>query len=322
MNLIRSSVSGIDPPAQQVQTVLITGSSGLIGSALIPQLQARGHRVIRAVRRNPRVDDEIRWRPLEPPEQIPAAERKAFDKLDAVIHLAGEDIASGRWSSTKKKKLRSSRVDATANLVSLLQQLPSAPATFISASAIGGYPANSDELLTEAATFSSGFLGQLCRDWESASSALEEIGTRVVRLRIGLVLSPDGGILRKLLPLFRFCLGSRMGSGRQWMSWIDLEDLVQIIRFVLEDQSIEGSLNCTAPHSVRNVDFTRTLAAALRRPVAPPIPGPIIRLLLGEMGQSLILDGQRVAPTRLLDLGYRFTSPDLPAALRHQLRRR
>ncbi|MEE2890195.1 MAG: TIGR01777 family oxidoreductase, partial [Planctomycetota bacterium] len=212
------------------------------------------------------------------------------------------------------------RVDATRNLVSLLRQLPSPPSTFITASAVGGYPGEGDEEMTEDSPLGEGFLGNLCRDWENAASPMEEVGTRVVRLRIGLVLSPAGGILAKLLPLFRFCLGSRIGSGRQWMSWIDLDDLIEIIRWVLADPSISGVLNCTAPGAVRNIDFTRTLAAALRRPVAPPVPAFVIRLLMGEMGQRLVLEGPLVISERLNQLGYRFLSPDLPSALRRQLR--
>ena len=300
--------------------ILVTGASGLVGSALIPSLEQQGHRVIRAVRTDPRGENEIRWRPLELPEEIPTKEREAFEKIDAVVHLAGENIATGRWSDERKDKIRSSRVDATRNLVSLLRQLSSPPSTFISASAVGGYPSEGDEEMTEDSPLGDGFLGKLCRDWENASSPLEEVGTRVVRLRIGLVLSPAGGILAKLLPLFRFCLGSRIGSGRQWMSWIDLDDLVEIIRWVLADPSISGVLNCTAPGAVRNIDFTTTLAAALRRPVAPPVPAFVIKLLMGEMGQRLILEGPRVISRRLKRLGYRFLSPDLPSSLRRQLR--
>jgi uncharacterized protein (TIGR01777 family) len=300
--------------------ILVTGASGLVGSALIPSLEQQGHRVIRAVRTDPRGENEIRWRPLESPEEIPTKEREAFEKIDAVVHLAGENIAAGRWNDERKDKIRSSRVDATRNLVSLLRQLSSPPSTFISASAVGGYPSEGDQEMTEDSPLGDGFLGNLCRDWENAASMMEEVGTRVVRLRIGLVLSPDGGILAKLLPLFRFCLGSRIGSGRQWMSWIDLDDLVQIIRWVLADPSISGVLNCTAPGAVRNIDFTTTLAAALRRPVAPPVPAFVIKLLMGEMGQRLVLEGPRVISKRLKQLGYRFLSPDLPSSLRRQLR--
>ncbi|MGE4613802.1 MAG: TIGR01777 family oxidoreductase [Planctomycetota bacterium] len=298
--------------------ILITGASGLIGSALIPVLKRQGHHVFRAVRTEPAGDDEIRWRPLETPQQLPASEREAFEGFDTVIHLAGENIASHRWTDQRKQEIRSSRVEATTNLAALLGQLSSGPSEFISASAVGGYPADSDEILTEQSAFGRDYLAEVCRDWESASDSLAASGVRVVKLRIGIVLSPAGGILERLVPLFRWCLGSRIGSGKQWMSWIDLDDLVEIVKLVSTTKTIEGPINCVAPAAVRNVDFTTTLAAILRRPVAPPVPAFIIRLLYGEMGQSLILEGRRVLPARLMQLGYHFKSPDLPSALRNQ----
>ncbi|MEC9476989.1 MAG: TIGR01777 family oxidoreductase [Planctomycetota bacterium] len=301
-------------------TVLMTGSSGLIGSALIPSLEENGYRVLRAVRRDPIDEREIRWRPLDPPDQIPEQELQAFEQVDAVIHLAGKNIAEGRWSPTSKMEFRSSRVDSTRNLVALFQKLTSPPKIFIGASAIGGYRSDSDEVVTEDSPFTSGFLAELCSDWEASTNPLGNLQTRVVLLRIGLVLSDDGGALKKLVPLFRWCLGSRLGTGRQWMSWIDLDDLIEIILLALRDPELEGVLNCTAPGCVRNRDFTSILAAFLRRPVAPPVPGFLIKLLLGEMGQTLLLQGARVSPKRLLERNYRFLSPDLPAALRRQLR--
>lgn len=300
--------------------ILITGASGLIGSSLIPLLEQQGHQVLRAVRRPPLTPDEVCWRPLTDAKELPTEELEAFEDLDVVVHLAGENIATGRWSEKKKSRIRSSRIEATRNLVSLLSRTSSPPDSFISSSAIGGYPADGDDEMTEASPLADTFLGHLCRDWEESSVPLGRVGTRVVHLRIGLVLTPAGGVLGKLLPIFRWGLGSRLGSGRQWMSWIDLDDLIRIVSLSIEDSSIDGALNCVAPGSVRNIDFTSTLAAALNRPVAPPIPAFIIRMLFGQMGQSLLLEGQRVTPARLNSLGFQFLSPDLPAALRNQLR--
>ncbi|MDE0960048.1 MAG: TIGR01777 family oxidoreductase [Planctomycetota bacterium] len=300
--------------------ILVTGASGLIGSSLIPVLEKQGHEVLRAVRRPPETAAEVCWRPMMNAEDVPTEELEAFEDLDVVIHLAGENIAAGRWSAKRKSRIRSSRVEATRNLVALLKRTSSPPTTFISSSAVGGYPGDGDDEMTETSPLGDSFLSQLCRDWEQSSVPLETIGIRLVHLRIGLVLTPAGGILGKLLPLFRCCLGSRLGSGRQWISWIDLQDLIRIVLLAIEDPKIDGALNCVAPGAVRNIDFTNTLAAALNRPVAPPIPGFIIRMLWGEMGQALLLEGPRVTPARLDAIGFRFLSPDLPSALRNQLR--
>lgn len=319
MSSVPSEKLSPDSHADDARTVLITGSSGLVGSRLISVLESRGQRVFRAVRREPQNQNEIRWRPQDLPQNIPPHEQDAFENIDAVVHLAGENIAESRWNSARKDSLRSSRVKATENFVGLIQRLSSPPKYFISASAIGIYSSHTDVPMTESSPIAEGFLGDLCRDWENASAPLEAIGTRVSHLRIGLVLSPAGGALQRLLPLFRMCLGSRIGSGRQWMSWIDLDDLIEIIYQELLNTGLGGVLNCTAPGSVRNSDFTAILATALRRPVAPPIPSFLIRLLFGDMGQQLILQGARVTPQRLLDEGYRFAHPDLPAAIRNQL---
>lgn len=319
MNSSIANTSALAGSKEQPRTVLITGATGLVGTALCPQLEANGYRVLRAVRREPTSDQEIRWRPLDPPEQIPEQELLAFDGIDAVVHLAGKNIAEGRWTASNKREFRSSRVDATKNLVALFQKLSSPPGVYIQASAIGGYRSDSEQAVDEGSPFTEGFLADLCTDWENATAPLQEQNTRVSILRIGLVLSPDGGALKKLLPVFRFCLGSRLGSGKQWMSWIDLDDLVEIIQLCLRDSGVEGVFNCTAPGSVRNRDFTAILAAFLGRPVAPPVPGFLIKLLFGEMGETLLLEGARVLPKRLQELDYRFNSPDLPAALRQQL---
>ena len=313
------SDSDLAAPSQGGEAVLLTGSSGVVGSALIPLLTARGYRVIRAVRREPANDEEIRWQPLLPANQISAPQKEAFEGLHAVIHLAGENIAGGRWNSARKKRIRESRETATANLSELLLKLESPPKHFISASAIGGYDQKLPHPQTEETPFIGGFLGEVCSGWENASQPLEEAGIRRALLRIGLVLTPRGGVLQKLLPIFKAFLGGPISSGRQWMSWIDLDDLLQIILRALRDDQLSGPINCTAPGAVRNEDFTTILASKLGRPVAPRVPALALNTLYGEMGQALVVDGARVIPQKLEACGYRFRHPDLPSCLRNQL---
>lgn len=301
------------------EAILLTGASGVVGSALAPLLQAHGYRVLRAVRRAPKSADEIRWQPLVAAKDVPEEERKAFEGLHAVIHLAGENIAGGRWNTARKKRIRESRETATANLSELLLGLDDPPRHFLSASAIGGYDQTLPHAQTEETPFIGGFLGEVCSGWENASKPLEEAGVRRALLRIGLVLTPRGGVLQKLLPIFKACLGGPISSGRQWMSWIDLDDLVQIILRVLKDDQLSGPINCTAPGAVRNEDFTTILAARLGRPVAPRVPALALNILYGEMGQALVIDGARVLPKRLEAAGYQFRHPDLPSCLRNQI---
>ena len=304
---------------QSGEAILLTGSSGVVGSSLAPLLQAQGYRVLRAVRRAPQSPDEVRWQPLVPAGEIPEEELRAFENLHAVIHLAGENIAGGRWTAARTQRIRESRETATANLSDLLLKLESPPKHFISASAIGGYDQKLPHPQTEETPFIGGFLGEVCSGWENASQPLEEAGIRRALLRIGLVLTPRGGVLQKLLPIFKAFLGGPISSGRQWMSWIDLDDLLQIILRVLRDDQLSGPINCTAPGAVRNEDFTTILASKLGRPVAPRVPALALKTLYGEMGQALVVDGARVVPQKLEACGYRFRHPDLPSCLRNQL---
>ncbi|MDG2085275.1 MAG: TIGR01777 family oxidoreductase [Planctomycetota bacterium] len=311
--------SELTSPPQRGESVLITGSSGLVGTELTKVLESQGYRVVKAVRRTPRSSGELEWQPLIPFEQIPADQRAAFEGFDAVIHLAGENIAGGRWNKSRKERIRNSRIESTQNLCQLLNSLESPPRIFLSASAIGGYSQTTDKAQTEEDPFVDGFLGEVCSGWEQSSEILEEKGIRRVLLRIGLVLSPHGGLLQKLIPLFKCFLGGKISHGQQWMSWVDLDDLIQIILFSLQNQKIKGPINCTAPGAVRNEDFTTILAAKLRRPVAPRVPALALKVLYGEMGQALIINGARVLPTKLEAAGYRFQYPDLPSCLRNQL---
>ena len=311
--------SELTSPPQRGESVLITGSSGLVGTELTKILESQGYRVVKAVRRPPRSSGELEWQPLIPFEQIPVDQRAAFEGFDAVIHLAGEHIAGGRWNKNRKERIRNSRIESTQNLCQLLNSLESPPRIFLSASAIGGYSQTTDKAQTEEDPFVDGFLGEVCSGWEQSSEILEEKGIRRVLLRIGLVLSPHGGLLQKLVPIFKCFLGGKISHGQQWMSWVDLDDLIQIILFSLQNQKIKGPINCTAPGAVRNEDFTTILAAKLRRPVAPRVPALALKVLYGEMGQALIINGARVLPTKLEAAGYRFRHPDLPSCLRNQL---
>ena len=311
--------SELTSPPQRGESVLITGSSGLVGTELTKILESQGYRVVKAVRRPPRSSGELEWQPLIPFEQIPVDQRAAFEGFDAVIHLAGENIAGGRWNKNRKERIRNSRIESTQNLCQLLNSLESPPRIFLSASAIGGYSQTTDKAQTEEDPFVDGFLGEVCSGWEQSSEILEEKGIRRVLLRIGLVLSPHGGLLQKLVPIFKCFLGGKISHGQQWMSWVDLDDLIQIILFSLHNQKIKGPINCTAPGAVRNEDFTTILAAKLRRPVAPRVPALALKVLYGEMGQALIINGARVLPTKLEAAGYRFRHPDLPSCLRNQL---
>ncbi len=311
--------SELTSPPQRGESVLITGSSGLVGTELTKILESQGYRGVKAVRRPPRSSGELEWQPLIPFEQIPVDQRAAFEGFDAVIHLAGENIAGGRWNKNRKERIRNSRIESTQNLCQLLNSLESPPRIFLSASAIGGYSQTTDKAQTEEDPFVDGFLGEVCSGWEQSSEILEEKGIRRVLLRIGLVLSPHGGLLQKLVPIFKCFLGGKISHGQQWMSWVDLDDLIQIILFSLQNQKIKGPINCTAPGAVRNEDFTTILAAKLRRPVAPRVPALALKVLYGEMGQALIINGARVLPTKLEAAGYRFRHPDLPSCLRNQL---
>ena len=311
--------SELTSPPQRGESVLITGSSGLVGTELIKTLESQGYRVVKAVRRPPRSSGELEWQPLTPFEQIPADQRAAFEGFDAVIHLAGENIAGGRWNKNRKERIRNSRIESTQNLCQLLSSLESPPRIFLSASAIGGYSQTTDKAQTEEDSFVDGFLGEVCSGWEQSSEVLEEKGIRRVLLRIGLVLSPHGGLLQKLVPLFKCFLGGRISHGQQWMSWVDLDDLIQIILFSLQNQKVKGPINCTAPGAVRNSEFTLLLASHLGRPVAPPVPALAIQALYGEMGTNLVLRGSRVIPESLTRMGFKFEHRDLPSSLRNQL---
>ena len=298
-------------------TVAVSGSSGLIGSALLERLRQDGHTVVPMVRR-PAKDGEIHYDPrngvLDPEFLV---------GVDAVVHLAGAGIGDRRWTDRYRREILESRTLSTSLIAEAMASVANrgGPRVLLSGSAIGFYGATGDEELNERSTAGDGFLADVCRAWEAATSPAEDAGVRVVHLRTGIVLSPRGGALKKLLPLFRFGLGGRMGSGRQWQSWISLDDEVGAIVFLLT-ADISGAVNLTAPAPVTNAEFTKVLASTLSRPALVPVPSFGPKLLLGgELADALLFTGQRVLPERLTDAGYSFEHPTLSEALGTLLQR-
>ena len=295
--------------------VLITGATGLVGSALIPALEARGHHVVKLVRSaSSNSSTTATWNPAT--GQIDLSRAGA---LDAVVHLAGEPIAK-RWTPEVRRSIRESRVNGTRLLCEALARLPAPPKVLVCASATGFYGDRGDEWLDENNAVGKGFLAEVCREWESASAPAAELGIRVVHLRIGVVLSPKGGALAKMLPIFRLGLGGRLGDGRSHWSWIALDDLAEAIHYALVNESLRGAVNAVSPNPVTNAEFTKTLGRALRRPTIFPAPRFAIKLLFGEMGREALLASFRVKPVKLTEAGFKYRFPDLETALRHLLR--
>jgi hypothetical protein len=295
--------------------VLVSGASGLVGSALVPFLTTGGAHVIRLVRSTPRPGAaEVYWAP-----EAGSIATPGLEALDAVVHLAGENIATGRWSPEKKASIRHSRVQGTRLLCEALAQLARPPAVLVSASAIGYYGNRGTEVLREQSCAGTDFLAQVCRDWEAATAPAIEHGIRVVHLRIGVVLSPAGGALARMLVPFKLGLGGVIGTGQQYMSWIAIDDLVGAIHHALSTTTLQGPVNAVAPQAVTNREFTRTLGRVLGRPTLLPMPAFAARLAFGEMADALLLASTRVEPARLLETGYTFRAPDLEGALRYLL---
>lgn len=294
--------------------ILVTGASGLIGGALLPRLEKKGHRVV-PLRRVAAIGGVTGpgWNPdagevcLEP-----------AGPLDAVVHLAGETIAQ-RWTRAAKARIRASRVDATRLLCEALARLPQPPRVLLCASATGFYGGRGDELLDERSGPGTGFLAEVCQAWEAAAEPARQRGLRLVHLRFGIVLARHGGALAKMLPAFRLGLGGRLGNGRQFWNWIALEDLLRVIEFALVEGNVTGVVNAVSPAPVTNAEFTRALARTLRRPAVLPVPAFAVKLLFGEMGREALLASARVRPVRLLDRGFEFRFPQLDAALNHLL---
>jgi len=296
--------------------ILVTGSTGLIGSALAQHLSGEGHTVIRLLRARARPGEKgILW-----DIQMGTLDPQPLEGLDAVVHLAGENIAAGRWTLTRKAIIRDSRVKGTRLLSETLGRLTQPPKVLVCASAMGYYGDRGDELLTEDSASGSGFLAELCREWEAASEPAAARGIRVVHLRIGLVLSAEGGALKQMLPPFKLGVGGRLGNGKQYMSWIALDDLVGVIEHALTHDTLVGPANAATPHPVTNLEFTKTLGRVLGRPAVFPVPSFAVRLLFGEMGDALLLSSARLEPVRLAASGFVFRYPQLEDALRYLLR--
>ena len=298
-----------------MQRIAITGGTGLIGSTLASRLDAAGHQV-HVVTRSPKHASDIAWNP-----RLGEIDLEKLAGCEAVVHLAGESIF-GRWTNRKKERIRTSRVQGTQLLCESLARLEPRPAVLVCASAVGYYGDRGDEILTEKSRPGDNFLGQVCQEWEAACEPARAAGIRVVNVRSGPVLSPCGGMLRTMLPLFKFGLGGRVASGRQWISWIGIDDEVDILLAAIEDDSLAGAINATAPHPVTNGEFTRTLGRVLGRPTLLPVPRFGVKLALGSDGaDELALVSVRAQPARLLERGHEFRHSDLEAALRELLER-
>lgn len=301
--------------AEATKTIAITGASGMVGKALQKQLAGDGVRLKSISRSQPKsYEDDIQW-----DIDNGFVNRDLLEGLDAVVHLAGESIATGRWTEKKKHRIKHSRVAGTTTLCEALAGLERKPKVLVSASAIGFYGDRGDELLDEYSEPGSGFLVDVCRGWEDATSAAQSAGIRVVNLRIGVVLDKSGGALAAMLTPFKMGVGGKMGSGKQYMSWIALTDLVRAIEHCVETEALSGPVNAVAPNPSTNIEFTKALGKALSRPTLFPMPGFAARLALGQMADDLLLASTRVAPSKLESTGFEFKHADIDSALQNAL---
>jgi uncharacterized protein (TIGR01777 family) len=296
--------------------IVVTGATGLVGSLLCTKLEREGATVIRAVRRAARGDGELSWNP-----ETGEMDSARLAGVHGVVHLAGENIAGRRWTAAFKERIRDSRLRGTRTVGEAIARANPRPAVFVCASAIGYYGDRGDEIMTETSAPADDFLGQVCRDWEAACQAARDAGVRTVNARIGVVLSPAGGALKKMLPPFKMGAGGVMGSGRQYMSWVAIDDVVGAVMFALANESVAGPVNVTSPNPATNREFTKTLGRVLARPTVFPMPALAAKVLFGEMAEALLLSSTRVSPQALSQAGYRFQFPELEAALRGLLLR-
>ncbi|MEO6568625.1 MAG: TIGR01777 family oxidoreductase [Opitutaceae bacterium] len=296
--------------------VVIAGASGLIGRALDAFLLTQGHEVVRLVRRAAVGDEEITWHP-ERGEVDPAK----LEGADAIVNLAGENLAGGRWTPARRERILRSRVDAARSLVTALAKNSRRPSVFVNAAAVGFYGERGNEPMTEAGGIGHGFLPEVCLAWETHAEGAARLGIRTALMRFGIVLSPAGGALAKMLPAFRFGVGGRFGTGRQWMSWISIDDAVGAIYHALLEKRCSGAINTVSPSAVTNAEFVATLASVLNRPAMIPIPAAGLRVVFGEMADATLLASTRAVPEKLANTGYAFRHPDLSTALVHVLGR-
>ncbi len=297
--------------------VLITGASGLIGTELQKSFKEKGYEMLLASRSEPKDDGHIQW---NMDTGFADADLPKLEGLDAAIHLAGENVSGLRWTDEKKKAIRDSRVFGTRTMIEAFARLEKKPKVFIAGSAIGFYGDRDDAEMTETSAVGDTFLAKVCKEWEAESRRAEDMGIRTVLLRTGIVLSKDGGALATMLTPFKLGVGGVVGSGKQWMSWVSLDDVIAIINFALENESLRGAVNVTSPNPVTNEEFTKTLGSVLYRPTFLPLPEFAVNLVFGEMGDALLLASTRVKPKRLLDAGYEFKYTDLKIALEHAVK--
>ena len=289
-------------------TIAISGSSGLIGSALVPALEDAGHRVVRLVRYAPRNANEIQWTP-----SARLLDERRLASVDVIVNLAGETIGK-RWTSTRRRAIRESRVRGTETIANAILK-GRRPITLVNASAVGYYGSRGAEILDEKSSNGRGYLAEVCRDWEAAAKTASASGSRIVMMRNGVVLAQNGGALPEMLRPFKLGVGGRIGDGKQWLSWIDLDDMVRAIMFIIDRGEIRGPVNTVAPNPVMNSEFTSTVSEVLRKPALVPVPGFALKLLFGEMASETILASQRAVPGVLTSAGFRFEHPDIRTSL-------
>jgi uncharacterized protein (TIGR01777 family) len=292
-----------------MKTVLVSGASGLIGGALVPELERAGHRVLRLVRRETRNANELRWTPA-----AHLFDERQLAGVDLIVNLAGEPIGR-RWTSTRRRRIRDSRVAGTDAIATAIGKAGKGPLTLINASAVGFYGDRGDETLDEGSGAGRGFLAEICKQWEAATKPAAQQGSRVVMMRSGVVLSARGGAIAKMRLPFRLGIGGRLGSGRQWLSWIGLDDMVRAIVWLIDHPEISGPVNMTAPDPVTNAEFTKAMGRAMHRPTFLPVPGFALRLIFGEMAEETLLASQRAVPSVLLKSGFEFQQPTIDGAL-------
>lgn len=294
--------------------IVVSGASGLIGSALIPELERAGHRVVRLVRRDTRNSREMRWNP-----SAHLFDERLIADVDVIVNLAGETIGR-RWTDTRRRRIRDSRVAGTDAIVTAIQKMTKHPITLINASAVGFYGNRGNDTLDEQQPVGRGFLADVCKQWESAAKPATRYGARVVMMRFGLVLAPNGGVLERMMLPFKLGVGGRLGSGRQWMSWIAIDDLVRAVTWTIDHPEITGPVNMVSPNPVTNAEFTKTLGTALHRPTILPMPEFALHAMFGVMADETLLASQRAYPFVLQGDGFEFQQPTLDIALARALR--